>query len=156
MFESANKPEEIPALFIRYWNERRADGIASLFPEEAEFVNVVGLWWHTREDIRKAHDYGLRVIFNNSTLSLIRSSIKYLSNDIAVVHAKMKLEGQTSHDDTSHPATRRNIFTFVIKRNGGQWLCEAAHNTDIIPGMETHIIDDSGNIKAVDYRKKTT
>ena len=154
MFEIARDPEELPSLFIRYWNERNAAGIASLFRDEAEFVNVVGLWWHTREDIRKAHDYGLKNIFNHSRLSLIRYKVKYLSNDIAVVHAKMKLEGQSAIENTSSPATRRNIFTLVTKKINDQWLCEAAHNTDIVPGMETNMIDAQGKMKAVDYRNR--
>lgn len=96
MFDPVRAPGQLPSLFIQYWNERNAEGIASLFQSKAEFVNVVGLWWHTREDIRKAHDYGLKVIFNHSHLSLIRSKVKFLSDDIAIVHAKMKLEGQTA------------------------------------------------------------
>ena len=153
MFDLIENPEQLPSLFTRYWNERNADGIASLFPSEAEFINVVGLWWHTREDIRKAHDYGLKVIFNHSRLSLIRSKVKYLSDDIAIVHAKMKLEGQTAIEDTKSPAVRRNIFTFVVKKTGDHWLCEAAHNTDIVPGKETNMIDEKGRIRAVDYRR---
>jgi len=152
-FKEAEIPEEIPELFVRYWNERSADGIASLFENDAEFVNVVGLWWHNREDIRKAHDYGLKVIFDNSNLKLIRTQLKELSPDIAVVHAKMKLENQTSHAGVNAPQTRKNIFTFVTKKSGKHWLCVAAHNTDIFPGKETNIVDEKGSIKAVDYRK---
>jgi hypothetical protein len=33
-------------------------------------VNVVGLWWRTRREIRKAHAYGFERIFARSTLTL--------------------------------------------------------------------------------------
>ena len=47
-------PADIPALFARAWNDRDPDALASLFDEDAEFVNVSGLRWHDRESIRKA------------------------------------------------------------------------------------------------------
>jgi uncharacterized protein (TIGR02246 family) len=34
------------------WNRADADALAELFAEDAEFVNVVGLWWHDRANIR--------------------------------------------------------------------------------------------------------
>ena len=84
-------PEEIPALFARAWNDRDPDALASLFDEDAEFVNVTGLCWHDRESIRKAHAYGLERIFNESLLAIDEMKVKLLSPDIAVVHARMTL-----------------------------------------------------------------
>jgi uncharacterized protein (TIGR02246 family) len=143
-------PEEIPALFAEAWNERDADKIAALFDEDADFVNVVGIWWSNREDIRKAHDYGLRVIFNNSDLKVTKTSVKYLSDSIATVHARMRLKGQ-SPKDGSKPGMRFNIFTFVVHKTGQGWSCAAAHNTDIVTGKETNI-SEGGEVRAVDYR----
>ena len=50
----AKRPEQIPSLFEDAWNKRDADALALLFDEDAEFVNVAGLWWHDRASIRKA------------------------------------------------------------------------------------------------------
>lgn len=113
----ANNPENIPELFARAWNLRHADGIAALFEEDAEFVNVVGLWWHNKEDIREAHDYGLKIIFNNSKLTIRKTKVKYLSNKIAIVHAKMQLSGQSAHQEAAQPASRNTIFSFVAHFN---------------------------------------
>ena len=92
---NAQSPEDIPKLFVENWNQRRPDLMAALFEEDADFINVVGLWWNNRNDILKAHDYGLKVIFKDSVLSIINLKTKMLSDTSAVVHAKMKLEGQT-------------------------------------------------------------
>lgn len=146
------KPDDIPHLFTNAWNNRDADGIASLFDEDAEFVNVVGLWWHNREDIRKAHAYGLKTIFNESLLETRLVRVKYLSDNIAVVHARMRLSGQTALGSTKRPASRNNIFSFVTHLTGQGWMCASAHNTDVIPGTETNIITESGEVRAVDYR----
>jgi uncharacterized protein (TIGR02246 family) len=143
-------PEEIPARFAEAWNERDADKIAALFDEDADFVNVVGIWWNNREDIRRAHDYGLRVIFNNSDLKVTKTRVKYLSDSVATVHARMRLKGQTPKHG-SNPEMRFNIFTFVVHKTERGWSCSAAQNTDIVPGKETNLVEE-GQIKAVDYR----
>ena len=151
----AQTPENIAKLFVEAWNNRDAGALADLFTEDAEFVNVVGLWWHSKKDIFKAHDYGLKVMFKDSTLELRRTTVKQLSSDVAVVHARMRLSGQARQGDIIRAGSRQNIFSFVTQKFNGNWLCVAAHNTDIVPGAETNIIDESGKMKAANYRDQT-
>lgn len=113
-------PESIPRRFVEAWNARDADAIADLFDEDAEFVNVTGLWWHDREAIRRAHAYGLQRIFNESMLRLRAVRVKILSDTIAVVHARMSLSGQTAVGDEPAPGARTNIFSFVVHKRGGE------------------------------------
>jgi uncharacterized protein (TIGR02246 family) len=147
-------PDGIPVVFVEAWNNRDPDTLASIFDEDAEFVNVVGLWWHDRESIRKAHAYGLTRIFNRSTLRLGTVRVKRLSDDIAVVHARMTLVGQTPVADVERPGTRSNIFSFVVHRTPEGWRCAAAHNTDVVPNAETNVVDDKGRFRSVDYRRQ--
>lgn len=147
-------PEALPLRFIKAWNERDPAGIANLFAEDASFVNVVGLWWNDRVAIWKAHEYGLRVIFPDSRLELRKTQLRIISDEAAVVQARMKLSAQSSHGNLSKPASRMNVFTFVLEKRVQGWVCVAAQNTDIVPGKETNIVDQEGNLKAVDYRKK--
>lgn len=147
------KPEDLPEKWVEAWNNRDAVAIANLFTEEAEFVNVVGLWWHDRKAIWKAHDYGLRVIFDNSDIQIRKVTVKKVTDDVAVVHARMKLTGQTAIDENADPGERKNVFSFVMKKETKGWVCVSAHNTDVVPGKETNIIDESGKVKSVDYRK---
>jgi uncharacterized protein (TIGR02246 family) len=147
-------PESIPTVFVEAWNNRDPETLASLFDEDAEFVNVVGLWWHDREAIRKAHAYGLERIFNRSTLRLDTVRVKRLSDDVAVVHARMRLEGQTPVGAVARPRPRANIFSFVVHRTLEGWRCASAQNTDVVPQVETNIIDDDGQFRSVDYRQR--
>jgi len=149
-----DQPEHVPAVFVEAWNRRDADGIAALFDEDAEFVNVTGLWWHDREAIRRAHAYGLERIFNQSTLRLGAVRVKHLSDDVAVVHARMTLTGQTATGDVRAPGSRTNVFSFVVHQTPDGWRCASAHNTDVVPNMETNVMDADGRLRAVDYREE--
>ncbi|WP_188467356.1 SgcJ/EcaC family oxidoreductase [Marivirga lumbricoides] len=143
----------MPKQFVVAWNNRNATDLANLFDENAEFVNVVGLWWHNKADIFKAHDYGLKNLFSNSELSIRKVKTKFLSDDIAVVHARLHLEGQTEIKSQT-PQARNTIFTFVVQKKKQGWICVSAHNTDIVPGKETNIVKQDNSIEAVDYRKR--
>ncbi|GAB4401069.1 MAG: SgcJ/EcaC family oxidoreductase [Microscillaceae bacterium] len=147
-------PEEMPLRFCEAWNTRNALALANLFAEEAEFVNVVGLWWHHRAAIWKAHDYGLRVIFPDSLLEVRQVRHRLLSDTTALVHARMKLSGQSALPGHPAPQTRQNIFSFVLQKLPLGWVAVSAHNTDIVPGQETNLAIEEGQLKAVDYRKK--
>lgn len=149
-----DRPERIPAAFAEAWARRDADAIAALFDEDAEFVNVTGLWWHDCEAIREAHAYGLATIFNQSTLRVGTTRVKYLTDDIAVVHARITLSGQTAIDGIEQPGTRRSLFSFVVHRTTEGWRCASAHNTDVVPGMETNVVDAKGRLRSVDYRSE--
>jgi uncharacterized protein (TIGR02246 family) len=149
-----DRPESIPTVFAEAWNNRDPDGIASIFEADAEFVNVTGLWWHDREAIRRAHAYGLERIFNRSTLHLGTVRVKRLSDDVAVVHARMRLEGQTPVGEVASPRPRTNVFSFVARRTEEGWRCASAHNTDVVPGMETHVIGEDGRLRSANYRRE--
>lgn len=126
-------PQDIPALFVRAWNARDLDALASLFDEDAEFVNVTGLWWHDRESIRNAHANGLERIFNTSTLATDATKVKLLSPDIAVVHARMTLSGEVPVGAVTDPGPRTTIVSFVVHRAARRWLCASAHTTGVVP-----------------------
>jgi uncharacterized protein (TIGR02246 family) len=54
-----NQPEDIVVSFVDAWNRRDPDALAALFDDDAEFVNVTGLWWHTRDEIEARTRTGL-------------------------------------------------------------------------------------------------
>jgi uncharacterized protein (TIGR02246 family) len=152
-YSPLDKPESIPLVFTEAWNQRDAQMLASLFDADADFINVTGLWWRSREAIERAHAYGLSTMFSNSTLSLLKTNVKYLSEAIAVVQARVKLTGQTPVQGVALPGERRTLFTFVVHKTATGWSCASAHNTDI-SYRETHVRDENGQLKAVDYRRK--
>ena len=143
-------PEDIPRLFAEAWNAKDAHALASLFADDADFVNVVGLWWHNRNDIEKAHHYGLSTFFRQTTITARRIKVRKLGDDIAIIHTSWKLVGQIGkRGETLND--RIAIMVFVAQRLAEEWTVMAAHNTDVVRGAETYTAED-GKITAVNYR----
>lgn len=145
------EPAEIPRAFAEAWNDGDADALAALFAQDADFVNVVGLWWEDRPSIREAHDYGFRAIFTGSKMDVDRVKVRSLGERAAVVVCSWSLTGQAAQGQVS-PGPRRGVFTFVAERddNAG-WCAVSAQNTDRVPGAETTINDD-GELRPTTYQ----
>src|SRR5690625_4262621 len=118
-------PEQIPYRFGEAWNRYDPDGIADLFYDDADFINVTGKWWDNKTDIWKAHDFGLRIIFKDSTMEVLKVKVKNVSEDIAIVHAKVQVEGQTQKEE-SKAGIRHTMFIFVAKKEKDAWLVVSA------------------------------
>ena len=126
----------VDSAFVRAWNVHDMDALAGLFAPDADFVNVVGMWWHGREEIRQAHIQSHQTIFKASTLAIDSTTVKFLSPELAVAHVVWTLKGHLTPDGTPG-APRQGILSFVMNRQEGSWLIESAQNTDIIPGVMT-------------------
>lgn len=135
-------PETIPALFARAWNDRDADALAALFDEDAEFVDVNGQCWHDRESIRRAHaGTGPDGIVIDSTLAPGEATVKLLTPEIALVHARMTRAGEEIAGATQAPEPRATIASFVVHRAGDRWRCASAHTSDVVAAAGTIAID---------------
>jgi uncharacterized protein (TIGR02246 family) len=129
-------PADVPELFARAWNTRDPDALAALFDEDAEFVNTSGTCCHDRESIRHAHRAWLKRTGGAPIMASGDTRVKLLSPDVAVVHARMTLSGETAAAEGTHPE-RTTIVSFVVHRAGERWLCASAQNTDLLPDPES-------------------
>lgn len=135
-------PLDIASAFTRAWNTHDAKAIGKLFADDADFVNVVGLWWTSRRSIRRALARGFEGWFAGSTFTVEKLSQRLLGPDAAVVIARWRIEGQ--RDPDGEPAdTRRGLATVVLQRlEDGTWLCVSWHNTDIAAAADTNLVRD--------------
>lgn len=93
--------EAVTRAFFDAWNAQDLELLASLFVEDADFVNVVGFWWTSRRQIRKAHDYGFREIFQEARVEIIAIKLRALGADVEVVHTVSTLDGQNNEHDVT-------------------------------------------------------
>jgi uncharacterized protein (TIGR02246 family) len=139
-------PEDFPKVFARAWNDRDPVALASLFDEDAEFVDVGGLCWHDRESIRKAHADQLARAFTKSTLTTSETKVKLLSPEVAVVHTRLTVSGDDTAGTVSQPGLRTTVVSFVVHRAGERWRCASAHHTDVVPTTEPTVVDRAADV----------
>ena len=129
---TAASPDLIPSLFASAWNAHDIAALARLFAEDADFVNVVGIWWRDRRAIEEAHALAHRTFFRSTRLQIDEVTVKHLRPDLATVHSTWTLSGQ-EEPDGSIGQPRHGILLFVASQEDTGWLVRAAQNTDIVP-----------------------
>jgi len=124
--------KEVGAAFVDDWNRHDMKSLGSLFAEDAQFVNVIGLWWHGRAEIQKEHEALHATRMRTSHLVNDETLVHLLGPDAAVLLTRWQLTGDTGIDGVTLPV-RRGIMSLVAIRAGSHWQIASAQNTDIIP-----------------------
>jgi uncharacterized protein (TIGR02246 family) len=116
------------------WNLHDMSAFAQLFAEDAEFVNVVGLWWKGRSEIKGAHEVTHQTMFKNSRLSIQEVGIRFPTPGIAISRCRWTLDGHVSPEGGALPA-RNGILVNTLQKIGGTWRIIDSQNTDIVEGV---------------------
>lgn len=126
--------ENVVRAFSDCWNRHDMEAFAQLFAEDAEFVNVVGLWWKGREEIKRAHAATHATMFKNSRLTLTNIAMRFVKPDVAITRSSWELTGHLGPFGEVLPV-RRGILMNLIVRIDGEWKIIDSQNTDIIEGV---------------------
>ena len=125
--------KSVVASLAESWNRHDMAAFAAAFCDDADFVNVIGMRWHGRQEIETKHAQTHRTIFRNSVLQIIEVTVRFLTPTIALAHARTELKGAESLREPVVPEVRRTLLTCVLMKDADRWLIAAAHNTDIVP-----------------------
>ena len=91
-------PLDVVTRFAKAWNDGDATAIGELFADDADFVNVVGLWWTSRRAIRRALKRGFDGWFRSGAEHK-RRSLRQLSLDFPKIRWLLVGDvGQHDHD----------------------------------------------------------
>jgi uncharacterized protein (TIGR02246 family) len=125
---------KVVSSFANAWNPHDMNDLAKLFADDAQFVNVVGLWWIGRAEIRAAHEFTHQTLFRNSRLTVSDISVRFPTKTIAVARCRWALAGHASPEGEALPE-RIGILVNVIQRDRGRWLIIDSQNTDVVEGV---------------------
>lgn len=114
--------------FERAWNSHDMALFASLFADDADFVNIEGTRWRGRAAIVDAHTFVHKTIFKQSRLTIDDTTFKQLSPDIVVARTTLHIEGQTTMQGKPVPG-RKAILTNVLVHSGSTWKIVVTQNT---------------------------
>jgi uncharacterized protein (TIGR02246 family) len=114
------------------WNRHDMKSFGGLFVDDAQFVNVIGLWWRSRAEIQRAHEALHATRMRMSHLVATETVVHLLGPHVAVLLQRWQLTGDTGIDGVTLPM-RQGIMSLVTVKKGGHWRIAAAQNTDIVP-----------------------
>ena len=127
-----NDIRAIGARAVETWNAHDMKGFAALFREDAEFVNVYGMWWTGRERIQSEHEATHATVFSRSQLDATEMRVKMLRPDVASLHTLWHLTGLILPNGQALQ-DREGVLVFVLVKDAGEWRIAVAQNTDIAP-----------------------
>ena len=145
-----NSPIALILEYLRAWDDKDAEAIGRLFVEDADFVNVVGLWWTGRRSITRAQRFGFQHAFESAKITPLKISQRFLGDDAAVVITQWQIEGQVDPEGEPVDPRRGVISVTVVKLNDGTWLGVSCQNTDIALAADTNVSRD-GKLTPTSY-----
>jgi uncharacterized protein (TIGR02246 family) len=125
--------ESVLSALITDWNRHDMAAHTALFHPTADFVNVVGMHKHGRQEIEEMHMHLHRTIFGDTTLRDESHTVRFLSPTIALAHVNWDMTGAQALPGWEPGTVRRGVMTLVLTEEDHRWLVTAAHNTDVVP-----------------------
>lgn len=108
------------------WNRGDGRAFAASFTEDADYIIVNGMHLQGREAIATVHQQLFETLFRGSRLEGFIKDIRFLSNDIALMH----LHGRPQIPGQDAPAPEKySIQTMVGIRQADGWRFTSFQNT---------------------------
>ncbi|MBL1076562.1 SgcJ/EcaC family oxidoreductase [Nocardia sp. 2] len=112
------------------WTRNDADAYAAEFAVDADYVVFDGTRLHGRDAIRDLHAQLFRTLLYGTRLEGGIESVRFLTDDIALVHATGAVLFAWQQGT---PKRRLSRNTWVLRRTPVGWEVQAFHNTRVRP-----------------------
>ncbi len=129
---TAEDAAAVAARFTEAWNAHDMKSLADLYTDDADFVNVIGLWWRGRDQIRAEHETLHAGRMKQTTLRNDPPAVRLLSPTVAIALVRWELRGDAGAEGWNVGEVRRGILTHVLVLREGRWTIAATQNTDIV------------------------
>ena len=115
------------------WNTHEFKNMDSYTTEDVEWVNIVGMWWKGRAEVKSAHQGIFDAMFKGVPFTQKNLKMRFLTKDVAIatlissVGAFFPPDG-IDHGNNKMPATD-DILTLIFIKKNGKWLLTSGQNT---------------------------
>jgi uncharacterized protein (TIGR02246 family) len=106
--------------FEQAWNTHDMKLLASLFREDAEFINVVGMHWRGRDAIVKAHAVFHEIMFKDCRLKTDSIETRALGKDSAIAVVTTTQDAFTTPNGQLMPKGQTRL-TYVLAAGTDGW-----------------------------------
>lgn len=107
------------------WNAGDGAAFAQPFAEDADFVNIRGEHFRTREAIARGHQGIFNSIYKGSVVRYQVAGVRAIAPEVLLAHVNATLKAPTGPLAGEH----RSLFTVVLTKGPDAWLIAAFHNT---------------------------
>lgn len=114
------------------WNTHDMKRFAACFADDADFVNVGGMWWRGREEIEQKHAAVHAGRFKESTMQMQLAAFREIGPGVAVTHITWQLDGHGGSGPTGTTETRRGVMSWTVRDHDGKVEIISSHNTDVL------------------------
>ena len=125
---------KLPQEFCEAWAKHDGHALAKIMAEDVDFVTVATTYLHGRTDFETFHVRLLSGRFKDSTISVLKTTTRFLRRDMAVVHWSWRIEGDKNADGTPRQP-RYGMMTLVAEKKVGNWQVIVGQNTNAILGL---------------------
>ncbi len=116
--------------FENAWNTHDMKLLTTLFREDAEFVNVVGMHWHGRDSIVKAHAIFHEIMFKDCRLRTDSIETRPLGSEHAIAVWTGTQDTYTTPDGHIVPKGQFRL-TLIMTKGPDDWKIAHGHNVRI-------------------------
>jgi uncharacterized protein (TIGR02246 family) len=116
--------------FERAWNTHDMELLATLFREDSEFINVVGMHWRGRDAVVKAHAIFHEIMFKDCRLKTDDIALRPLGADCALAVVTYTQDAFTTPGGQVMPETQTKL-SYVFAKSAGEWKIAHGHNVRI-------------------------
>lgn len=107
------------------WNAGDGARFGSVFADDADFVNIRGEYYRTREAIAAGHQGIFDTIYKGSTVQLELEDVRQIAPTVLVARIRSRMNAPSGPLAGRHDAR----FTIVLVEQGVDWRIAAFHNT---------------------------
>jgi uncharacterized protein (TIGR02246 family) len=113
--------------YVMLWNKHDMNPFMNLFTDDAEWVNVVGMIWRGKPEIKKAHQVVHETYFKKRNIQLDNLIVRFIRPDVAVSIVKWNVDGFDAPDGR-HFDKGTDVSTLVFAKQNGKWLISSGEN----------------------------
>jgi uncharacterized protein (TIGR02246 family) len=109
----------------------RHDPAPSLFTEDADYVNVQGMWLKGAAAIERGRKGRFETALKDAMITPLDVQIRFITPDVAIAHVTHEMRGMRGSDGTTLPPHRELSTRVFVKKKDGRWLLTAFQNTTV-------------------------
>jgi len=119
------------------WNTHEFKNMDLYATEDVDWVNIVGMWWKGKTDVKKAHQITFDHFFKGVPFTRKSLNIRFLTSDVAIAHLICHVGSLFPPDGIDRITNRTpetdDLLTLVYVKKNGTWLLSAGQNTTMDP-----------------------